>query len=377
MERTNVNHTKNSHGVVDSEPNSVIEGLRGMAALMVLTHHYAYALPTEWDASWSCMHFFHNGVDLFFVITGFLFAPYLLGDVSLNVRKFAVRRAFRLYPLYLISLSVSAAFVAVSGGAVGWTFLWHVLFVQTLPIFTLQEAGAFSLLYWTLPVEVAFYALIVLIHIALFRHRSADGTGLSKQLFLLLAGVMSLIAFLASYYVLRDDKSPQWVLRQGQLPAMLLEFWFGVVLYWLLPQLRQVKFAGAIMLTCAISLLAALMAYYALADWQGMTARPFGWFNVGSALAYALLMGVALLWGGATARGFRLSVLQWLGSVSYAVYLFHEWVLRAVQQIFLGADAGYVVVLALLITLLLAGFLHVRIEAPLRSLGRRLSAAAA
>lgn len=51
-----------------------IELFRGIAAFMVLTSHYAYFFTSEL----SFLNFLQTGVDLFFIISGFVFAPLIL-----------------------------------------------------------------------------------------------------------------------------------------------------------------------------------------------------------------------------------------------------------------------------------------------------------
>lgn len=76
-----------------------IELLRGIAALMVVFAHY-YALT---DINPGLLTFSFSGVDLFFVISGFVFAPYIFGKKFIVI-PFLIRRFFRIYPLYLAAL---------------------------------------------------------------------------------------------------------------------------------------------------------------------------------------------------------------------------------------------------------------------------------
>ncbi len=149
--------------------NPVVEGFRGLAAMMVLAHHYSYLTDDTLTRGW--LHFFHSGVDLFFVITGLLFAPYLLGEVQQSVRAFAIRRAFRLYPLFLLSIAVAVLKDWGEREGMGIAVVKHLLFLQALPLFDLENVGFFSLIYWTLPVEVMFYALVA---VALIAFRGDD-----------------------------------------------------------------------------------------------------------------------------------------------------------------------------------------------------------
>ena len=119
---------------------------------MVLATHYHEL------AGWhiSALKFLHVGVDLFFVISGYVFAPYLFGK-PLRLRPFFVRRWFRVYPLYLAAVFVYAClrpWEALKGGNI----LRHLLFLHT---FESREV-AFSLnpAFWSLPPEVEFYLIL-------------------------------------------------------------------------------------------------------------------------------------------------------------------------------------------------------------------------
>src|SRR5690554_6518793 len=86
---------------VSRENEWSIELLRGVAAMMVDYAHY-HAMAGI-DASLSVFTF--TGVDLFFVISGFVFAPYFFGK-SLEAKPFFIRRFFRIYPLYVVGVAV-------------------------------------------------------------------------------------------------------------------------------------------------------------------------------------------------------------------------------------------------------------------------------
>lgn len=355
--------------------NPVIEAFRGAAALLVMLHHFSYELPPEGHgAGWSLLHFFHNGVDLFFVITGFLFAPCVLRHAHMPLRSFLVRRAFRLYPLYAVSLVIVAASSSDRPGVLQQLGR-HLLFIQALPVFPLADAGYFSLVYWTLPVEVAFYVLVAL---ALWRGNFGASDPAKTTRLLAGWGIASLAGFLASFHGAGPVGAPEWIQWQGQLPALLIEFWFGLALYAVFPWLgRQRKFAW-LALGCGVALLGALMATYAGVAQGSRAPRPFGVFNVLSALGYALMLGGCL--GLSASRGERRA--GWLaracveaGGLSYGMYLFHGIALSASMQFAPTLPAFARLAVAVLLTLVFAATMHAWVEEPMRALGRRLSAA--
>ncbi len=339
--------------------NPVLEAFRGAAALMVMLHHYAYRA----DPGLVWPHALHNGVDLFFVISGYLFAPALLGLQREPVAAFAVRRALRLYPLYLLSLAVAVAKSwGQREGLAGATGL-HLLFLQALPGFGLREAGYFSEVYWTLPVEVAFYVLVAL--------AMTTAAGSARERWACM-GLLAALGFVALHGGRAAPGDEAWVMRQAQLPALLLQFWFGASLRLALPVLQRSASARRACAAIGALLALALIPLYAPASAQALTARPFGLYNLFSGLGYALLLGAALaspLSMGGLARRLALRA----GALSYATYLFHEWVLKATLRLLPQWPPGWQAAAAIALTLGLAWLLHRWVEDPMHRWGRQLA----
>ena len=88
----------------------VVEAWRGVASALVVWAHWAapLGLPMGFTA------FAFTGVDLFFVLSGFVFAPVLMQRPVPSLRAYALRRVLRIYPAYLAAL---ALYVALGLGA--------------------------------------------------------------------------------------------------------------------------------------------------------------------------------------------------------------------------------------------------------------------
>jgi peptidoglycan/LPS O-acetylase OafA/YrhL len=349
--------------------NPIIEGFRCLAALMVMAHHYSYLVDDTLTGG--RLHFFHNGVDLFFVITGFLFAPYLLGEVQQSVKAFAIRRAFRLYPLYLISIAVAVLKEWGDREGLGIAVLKHLLFLQALPVFDLANVGFFSQIYWTLPVEAMFYALVAL---ALFAFQTAGREtipdGRSSRL-VKRFGAAAALGFILICLPGFDSKSEAWVIWQAQLPALLLPFWFGMLIHHFRSNMEQSRAWQSVALVSGGALLLALYLAYPQIAQSGLTARPFGIFNLLSGLGYALILAGSLGCAGRLEGAWaRWSILA--GSLTYGVYLFHEWTLKVALRIFPQISPLFQVAIAAVGVVLFAAILHRTIEAPLRAYGRAL-----
>lgn len=134
-----------------------LDGLRAISIFAVVWHHTVGAVE-----SISFSRFGFLGVDLFFVISGFLIVTLLLrektkkGDISL--KNFYARRVLRIFPLYFgVILGLAFIYyVFVPGSAFGQQFLsdlpWHVLFLANFyPV-------SFSIT-WSLAAEEQFYLI--------------------------------------------------------------------------------------------------------------------------------------------------------------------------------------------------------------------------
>ena len=147
--------------VVSSAPArlTVLDGLRGCAVLMVMGFHYPWPqLPPLME---QVRHVGQLGVDLFFVLSGFLITGILIDvrDKSGPVlRNFYIRRSLRIFPLYYGVLAV----LYVAGPALGllapaplreqW---WFWLYMQNVGFTFTTLAGPNH--FWSLAVEEHFY----------------------------------------------------------------------------------------------------------------------------------------------------------------------------------------------------------------------------
>lgn len=194
--------------------NPVIELLRGVAAIMVMLCHYA-VLIQDVERSW--LNFLYTGVDFFFVISGFVFAPLLLSPVRENTAAFAIRCAFRIYPLFLFAILFYALLPHKT-----WDnniILQHALFLHT----TISKEIAFyyNPAFWSLPVEVEFYLLIGLLVFLKIRN--------TTPVLLLLAG-LSLLTGLWAHHVLPENAHAKLVFIH-HLSSILPEFLLGTLAY--------------------------------------------------------------------------------------------------------------------------------------------------
>jgi peptidoglycan/LPS O-acetylase OafA/YrhL len=160
-----------------------LDGLRGVAVLLVLTFHFAHiggaggaverALLGATRAGWA-------GVDLFFVLSGFLITGILLDARGGQgyFRAFYARRVLRIFPLHYAYLAVLFLVLPLLLPAVDvrrdtqgwlWSYLGNVLFAREGGF----HASPFTGHFWSLAVEEQFYLLWPLVVWLLPRRRLA------------------------------------------------------------------------------------------------------------------------------------------------------------------------------------------------------------
>jgi peptidoglycan/LPS O-acetylase OafA/YrhL len=147
-----------------------LDGLRGLAILAVMALHFAYRglLPGHENLLWRITDCGWIGVDLFFVLSGFLITGILLDsmDDPHYFRNFYVRRTLRIFPLYFGALAV-IFFVwpmlattpdQMPAGRQLWVWLYGTNFMMVR--YGLESAHSGPLVFhhfWSLAVEEHFY----------------------------------------------------------------------------------------------------------------------------------------------------------------------------------------------------------------------------
>ena len=148
-----------------------IDGLRGVASLMVLCYHFGPNIVRAGDSRFQWLHrippLWFRGVDLFFVLSGFLIAGILVNSRSSPryYSTFYARRAWRIFPLYFLILLGYVLAAGLTPDAARWRLFEHPLPVWSylcfLQNFSMVAAGGFGAIWlagtWSLAVQEQFY----------------------------------------------------------------------------------------------------------------------------------------------------------------------------------------------------------------------------
>lgn len=342
----------------------VLDGLRAVAALSVLTYHAVRVTTTHpvllgVDVSFA-WNFTQTGVHLFFILSGFLlFLPYarvlLQGRTLPSARRFYERRALRILPAYYVCLAILAllqlpSLLSLSGlGNVAS----HLVFLHDdFPAYNRMIEGPF----WTLAVEWQFYLVLPLLAALVARiagaARSVMRVAGGVLCVLLLALVLRAADAQANGYLTRTHGGTAHALltlvvrvTMGSQGKFLEVFAVGMlcsVLY--VAGTEQQRLSPRLARRIALPLsLAALAGMYALAQWDLRTtidAPPY--FKTISALDWGVLLGplligmsyaalmMSILWGGRMLKAvFEARVLRFIGLISYSLYLWHLPIVQA------------------------------------------------
>ncbi|ANH76716.1 acyltransferase family protein [Ralstonia insidiosa] len=344
-----------------------IQALRGFAALYVVVFHSGLALAhTDMPAlAWLTTHVIkrgHVGVDVFFVISGFIIAwVAILGPKGPEAPgEFLVKRAFRLAPPYwLMSVLHSTWLNPVSTGVLLSSLAFLPQANVDAPYF------GYPALYvgWSLNYEAFFYALCAL-GLALFGRRALWLVALA------LFTTTIIVPFWHSGVVLRDPEALYtWATPLQAMAAnpLVLEFLLGAGLAWLYAEHRHRLTPALAHVLLAAGLGAFIVSVVGPVPRFDLLARGLP--------AGALLIGLVAMEYRGLLRVPRAAV--WLGELSYALYLVHPSVIEATHRL-VGVLApewiGTQVLLFavnLALTLALAALLHRYIEQPSIALGRK------
>nr|WP_010133491.1 acyltransferase family protein [Microbulbifer agarilyticus] len=287
-----------------------VEGLRALAVLSVVLFHL--------DLTW--IEGGYVGVDIFFVISGFLITRNIydaLVSKTFSFRDFYIRRIRRLFPALLATITVSAIvgtmllspehLARFSKEIIAAVFsLSNVLFWSEAGYFDLDESFKPLLHTWSLSVEEQFYLFWPAFLVFLFTR------GSRSILFIGLIAVALLSIWSAQYMVSHSNASAAFFL----LPFRVAEFVIGAMLVFVKPtNWMQVRGVRSIMTTLGIAMMGyAIFTYHAATRFPGYT------------VLIPCLGAALVIFAGTNPVSRHLlenKVAQFLGRTSYSIYLVH------------------------------------------------------
>ncbi len=329
-----------------------IQGLRALAALLVTLFH----------AKWVNGGFI--GVDIFYVISGFLITGLLLREIertgTINFKEFYARRFKRLLPTSFFVLLVTAVaswllipatmrsslgrdIIAASLYVSNYLFAWWQADYQNL-----DATPSPVIHYWSLAVEEQFYLIWPLLILFFF----IAATKFKKKILLtFLVAAVTALSFIFSIY--QTETSPIWAFYS--LPTRAWELGLGALLV-LLPPIKTKKLVG---LLGFIFIIVSAFIFGETTAFPGVNA-------VIPVLGTVMLISTINSWPPFLNDVANSRMFQWLGEISYPLYLWHWPLLVLPSTYFARPLAIYERILAIIATIILADLTHRFIEEPFR-----------
>jgi peptidoglycan/LPS O-acetylase OafA/YrhL len=323
-----------------------------------------------------------TGVDLFFVLSGFLIGRQLLEPISAGERPrlgdFYLRRLFRILPAYWVVLAIYVLVPSAREHAeLAAPLVRFLTFTQNIGL----KGGAFAHA-WSLCIEEQFYLVLPLLALALAGRVRARTIGV-LAISLVLAGIVLrgvLWWFCYAPYAGTDSERavywewiyfPTWGRLDGLLAGVLLAlvqvFRPAVWSRW-----QRAPWRAALVAALALGLARPLCE-------QNRTLMGAGLAFPVLALGFAALVVFATTDAGTRLLG-RIPGARWLATLAYSLYLSHFLVLSVVRRVFerygFGAHHPATAAAFVVSVLAFAALLHSGVERPFLRLRERFSRAA-
>lgn len=365
-----------------------LDGLRALAISLVVAVHFFVPEPNSWLSK--PVHFLLSmgwlGVDLFFVLSGYLITGILLRQRQhpRYFREFYFRRAMRIFPIYYLILGLGLLQVGVVHGwdavrldellaLLSYTQNWWIALQQTDVLYQTDPLWHFSGHLWSLSIEEQFYVFWPLLVLVLAR------PGFSRWLALLYASILLVkiclwvndvhlyflyfstitrmdALLLGSYLATREQEGSPWRPGAGTVAAL------GV----LVASIHLLVVAGDFTKT------------------EAMTVESV-WLTIAGAAFFAALLAYLRAGGSRSRLGviFRSRQVRYLAAISYALYLVHAPAIQFAWLVLwepwvtahqLGGNLVKLVngLIALTLSLLAAVLLHHAVERPMLAWRDRL-----
>jgi len=334
-----------------------VDGLRAIAVCLVVLYH----------AGVPFLHGGFIGVDIFFVLSGYLITGLLAQELdssgTLDLLRFYARRVRRLLPASILVVVVVClvqvvavspiAQIEVLKAALATTLYCSNLYFAHIQLhyFSQASAGGPLLHTWALAVAAQIYLVWPIFLLLLTRAAKSPGTRV------LVIGAVAALSFIDCIWLTSSNPVAAFYLS----PPRAWEFGVGgllafVPLHWLTARENLCKYLGAV----------GLIALVLSGVWIGDTVSFPGYVA-----AIPVLATLAALQAGAgapsslAARLLNWRPLQYLGGISYSLYLWHWPVLMMAPEI-LHNDSAAVRAACVVLSVALAAITHVAVENPVR-----------
>jgi len=354
-----------------------LDNLRAFAIIFVFLFHYFILSGGEPNWLPDVARFGWTGVDLFFVLSGFLISSQLFQEIktknNICLKDFFLKRVFRILPAYLFTVGLYFL-VPFFRERESLPPLWKFLtFTQNLGL-NLKDQGTFSHC-WSLCVEEHFYLFLPLILMFILSEKWMKRSYLVLVFFFIFGIAIRIYCYNNLYLPhIADDNSwmywykyiyyPTYSRLDGLLAGVLI-----AGLYHFYPKIcDKISSFGSWILLFGLMILTA--AYFLCEDQMTFNATVFGFPLV--ALGYGFLVLGAI---SPTSFLFKWNskILTRIATLSYAIYLTHKGIIHMTHQLLekFEIDSNLMLIICMITCLGFAQIVHWIVEKPFMKLRKR------
>ena len=306
-----------------------IHYLRGIAALFVVLFHFrsymnnVYAQSNLGDILFSKGAF---GVDLFFVISGFIICFATEKEEFHSSLKFVIRRFFRIYPLLIFSMLVYFLVVVLrpeSHDLLIW-FLWsiiplHVDYHAGAPFFGYNMLG----IAWTLTYEVSFYFIFLIAMSISHKYRMI----ISSTMLVSMVGISQMLSDSPTLDGLNNNYIINDFITLISSP-IYIDFVYGIITYYVFKKAKisENRKGGGILSALLVCIIVITTSSIFLT--KDTNHGPLSW----GFMAFVIVLCMTLLED--IVRKYDSALLDTLGNVSFSLYMCHYIIIEIYNKYF-------------------------------------------
>jgi peptidoglycan/LPS O-acetylase OafA/YrhL len=348
-----------------------LDHLRALAISLVFLYHYTIFQHPDWMNN-SFIRFGWCGVDLFFVLSGFLISNQLMAywqkKNEIPFREFYIKRIFRIFPPYFFVLLIYI-FIPAFHERETLAPLWKMFsFTQNYGQ-DIRRYGTFSHA-WSLCVEEQFYLLLPVILMWVLSSRLKKRSGWLIPAIFLLTMVLRWLSweiflkpqidsedFTMNWYKL--IYYPTYTRLDGLMVGVGIAALYRFRASWLVP---LNKYANPLIIAGSVFF---VLSLFLCIDQHSFAATTFGFSLI--AIAFGLLVLSSILPGSFLFR-VKSAITKNLATLSYSLYLSHKGIIHLTQKFFTGlglsGDGNWMLLICFCFCIIGALFMRAVIEKP-------------
>ncbi|WP_196248488.1 acyltransferase family protein [Rhodococcoides fascians] len=320
-----------------------LDGVRGLASFLVLIGHSMEAADPWWGQWQTTLNLGRVGIVAFFLVSGYVVAL-SLNHQSLTV--FWIRRFFRLYPIFWITLAIYLV-VDWPASSERYSFSFVTIVLNILMIQGFVSVASMLWPTWTLGSELAFYGQQSILKAYASR-------------FFAHVGWFWLFIFALMCFSTRLTDLDLTAIS----PLMMFTASVGITFYE--RDRGNSRNVWPYILACVT--VVPVLGWVLQGDAAAFPSS--NWSALGFNVSYIAGLVVFLIFYSLRDKGMP-KVLTWLGSISYVLYLVHAIVIRVLER--LDIEGAVIVWITVPVSLVASAVMHRWIEQPFINFGRSIS----